>query len=84
MSYESEFLQEFEAWVDTQVMLNETAMQESQKIVEETKDQRAADAFIRYESKLDAYRFLQGKFANYHAGKGFHDLPENLFGKRHY
>lgn len=84
MSYESEFLQEFEAWVDTQVMLNETAMQESQKIVEETKDQRAADAFIRYESKLDAYRFLQGKFANYHAGKGFHDLPENLFGQRHY
>ncbi|WP_153057199.1 DUF1912 family protein, partial [Streptococcus suis] len=47
-------------------------------------DERAADAYIRYESKLDAYRFIQGKFANYHAGKGFHDLPDELFGQRHY
>ena len=33
MTYEQEFLQEFEAWVNTQVMLNETAMQASQQIV---------------------------------------------------
>ena len=26
---------------------------------------------IRYESRLDAYQFLQGKFENFHAGKGF-------------
>lgn len=55
-----------------------------EKIVEEDKDERAADAYIRYESKLDAYRFLQGKFANYHAKKDFHDLPDGLFGQRKY
>lgn len=84
MTYEQEFLQEFEAWVNTQVMLNETAMQASQQIVEEDGDQRAADAYIRYESKCDAYRFLQGKFENYKAGKGFHDIPDGLFGERNY
>ena len=56
------------------------AMEASRKIVEEDKDERAADAYIRYESKLDAYKFIQGKFANYKAGKGFHELPDNLLG----
>ncbi|MBS6120005.1 MAG: DUF1912 family protein, partial [Streptococcus salivarius] len=23
-------------------------------------------------------------FANYRAGKGFHDMPDGLFGERHY
>ena len=36
---------------------------------------------IRYESRLDAYQFLQGKFENFHAGKGFHDLPDGLLVK---
>lgn len=84
MTKEQEFLQEFEAWVNTQVMVNEMAVEESRRVLEEDKDARAADAYIRYESKLDAYRFIQGKFANYHAGKGFHDLPDGLFGQRHY
>ncbi|NQN68621.1 DUF1912 family protein [Streptococcus suis] len=84
MTKEQEFLQEFEAWVNTQVMVNEMAVEESRRVLEEDKDSRAADAYIRYESKLDAYRFIQGKFANYHAGKGFHDLPDGLFGQRHY
>lgn len=84
MSYEADFLKEFEAWVNTQVAVNEMAVKESQKLAEESQDDKAADAYIRYESKLDAYRFLQGKFANYHAGKGFHDLPEEMFGKRSY
>lgn len=84
MSYEQEFLKDFEAWVATQVMVNEVAMKEAQKIVEEDRDERAADAYIRYESKLDAYRFIQGKFENYKAGKGFHDLPDGLFGERKY
>lgn len=84
MSYEADFLKEFEAWVNTQVTVNEMAVKESQKLAEESQDDKAADAYIRYESKLDAYRFLQGKFANYHAGKGFHDLPEEMFGKRSY
>ena len=52
--------------------------------MEEDKDERAADAYIRYESKLDAYKFIQGKFANYKSGKGFHELPDNLLGERNY
>ena len=84
MSYEKEFMQEFETCVKNQVMINEMAMDASKKIIEEDKDDRAADAYIRYESKLDAYRYLLGKFDNYHEGKGFHDMPDNLFGQRHY
>lgn len=78
------FLKEFESWLDTQVMINQMAMAESEKEFEKSKDEQARDAFIRYESKLDAYRFLQGKLANYHAGKNFHDLPDELLGKRVY
>lgn len=84
MTYPEEFLKDFEAWVETQEAINEMAMEESRRVLEEDKDERAADAYIRYESKLDAYRFIQGKFDNYKAGKGFHDLPDGLFGQRHY
>ncbi|MCP1640107.1 DUF1912 family protein [Streptococcus gallinaceus] len=84
MSYEAEFLKEFEAWINTQVMINEMAMAESRRVLEEDKDERAADAYIRYESKLDAYQFIQGKFENYKAGKDFHALPDGLFGQKHY
>ena len=84
MSYEQEFLQEFESWVKTQVMINEMALKESQAVYEADQDERANEAAIRYESRLDAYQFLLGKFANYQAGKGFHDLPDGLFGERNY
>lgn len=84
MSYEKEFMKEFEAWIKTQVMINEMALAESKKVYEEDQDERAKEAMIRYESRLDAYQFLQGKFTNYHAGKGFHDLPDGLFGERTY
>ncbi|KXT79350.1 DUF1912 family protein [Streptococcus sp. DD13] len=84
MSYETDFLKDFSEWVESQITLNEMAMSQARKIIEEDKDERAADAYIRYESKLDAYKFIQGKFANYKAGKSFHDLPDGLFGERHY
>lgn len=84
MSYEQDFLKEFEEWINTQIMINEMAMKESRRVLEEDQDQRAADAYIRYESKLDAYSFIQGKFANYKQGKNFHELPEGLFGERNY
>lgn len=84
MSYEQTFLKEFEEWVDTQIMVNQMAMEESRRIVEEDQDERAVDAYIRYESKLDAYHFIKGKFANYQEGKSFHDLPDGLFGQKHY
>ncbi|CNA09322.1 aldose 1-epimerase [Streptococcus pneumoniae] len=54
------------------------------EVYEEDQDERAKDAMIRYESRLDAYQFLLGKFENFKAGKGFHDLPEGLFGERNY
>ena len=38
MTYEQEFLKEFEAWVDSQITVNEMAMEASRKIVEEDKD----------------------------------------------
>lgn len=84
MTYEQEFLRDFETWVKTQVTINEMALEESQKVYEEDKDERAKEAAIRYESRLDAYQFLLGKFANYQEGKGFHDLPDELFGERNY
>ena len=61
MSYEQEFMKEFEAWVNTQIMINDMAHKESQKVYEEDQDERAKDAMIRYESRLDAYQFLLGK-----------------------
>ena len=71
MSYETEFMKEFEEWIKTQVMINEMALEESKKVFEEDQDERAKIAMIRYESRLDAYQFLQGKFENFHAGKDF-------------
>lgn len=84
MKYEQQFMKDFEAWVHTQVTINEMALAESQKVYDEDGDERAKDAMIRYESRLDAYQFLVGKFENFKAGKTFHDLPENLFGQRNY
>lgn len=84
MSREEQFLQDFKEWVDTQIMINEGAMKASQQVWEDDQDERAKDAVIRYESRLDAYRFLQGKFQNFEEGKAFHDMPEDLFGKRSY
>ncbi len=60
MSYETEFMKEFEEWIKTQVMINEMALEESKKVFDEDQDERAKIAMIRYESRLDAYQFLQG------------------------
>ncbi|HEO7604747.1 TPA: DUF1912 family protein, partial [Streptococcus agalactiae] len=57
MSYEQEFLKDFEEWLQSQISINQMAMDSAKKVLEEDKDERAADAYIRYESKLDAYRF---------------------------
>ena len=58
MSYETEFMKEFEEWIKTQVMINEMALEESKKVFDEDQDERAK--------------------------KGFHDLPDGLFGERKY
>lgn len=80
---EKQFLREFEEWVRTQVTVNEMAMTSAEKLALEG-DDRAKEALLRYESKLDAYTFILGKFANYHEGKSFHELPDGLFGERKY
>lgn len=67
MTDEKQFLQDFSAWVDDQVRL----MAKAEQLAKVEKQEEAA---IRYESRLDAYRYLQGKFDNYRAGKGFHDF----------
>ncbi|MEW4353403.1 DUF1912 family protein [Streptococcus pneumoniae] len=84
MTYEQEFLKDLEDWLKTQIMINEMALKESQAVFEADGDERAKEAAVRYESRLDAYQFLAGKFDNYHAGKSFHDLPDGLFGTRGY
>lgn len=84
MTYEQEFLKDFQEFVEQQIAINQMAMEQSQQVAEQDNDERAAAAVLRYESKLDAYQFLMGKFANYQAGKKFHDLPDGLFGERTY
>ncbi|MHB9781985.1 DUF1912 family protein [Streptococcus sp. 10F2] len=81
---EQVFLEEMEQWLKLQVSTNEMAVMESRRLWEEEQDELAQEAFIRYESRLDAYTFLLGKFMNFHDGKSFHELPEDLLGKKLY
>lgn len=37
MSYETEFMKEFEEWIKTQVMINEMALEESKKVLRKTR-----------------------------------------------
>ncbi|MEY8458896.1 DUF1912 family protein [Lactococcus ileimucosae] len=76
MEYKEKFLKDFSEWVDQQVQLSELAMKAAEKIADEDKKNEAKEAAIRYESRLDAYQFIQGKFENYKAGKDFHDVPD--------
>ncbi|WP_283279135.1 DUF1912 family protein, partial [Streptococcus dysgalactiae] len=46
MSYEAEFLRDFEDWVKTQIQVNQLAMTTSQQVAQEDGDERAKDAFI--------------------------------------
>ncbi len=69
MNYEQQFLHDFEDWVNQQVKV----MSMAKKIAEEEHEQ---EAVLRYESRLDAYQFLQSKFENYKNGKSFHEMPD--------
>ena len=60
MSYETEFMKEFEEWIKTQVMINEMALEESKKVFDEDQDERAKVAMIRYESRLMRISFCKG------------------------
>ena len=37
MSYETEFMKEFEEWIKTQVMINEMALEESKRFLMKTR-----------------------------------------------
>ena len=54
------------------------------KVYEEDQDERAKDAMIRYESRLMLISSCLVSLKTSKAGKGFHDLPEGLFGERNY
>lgn len=72
MTYEQEFLKDFSEWVDQQIKLQSHALELSEK----STDPAAKNAAIRYESRLEAYDFLKGKFENYKNGKPFHEIPD--------
>lgn len=74
MNYEQEFLKDFSEWIDQQVNVMETSVKLAEQLSNE--DENAKIAAIRYESRLDAYQFLQGKFENYKNGKDFHDVGD--------
>jgi hypothetical protein len=71
MTKAEQFIKDFESWCDQQIQLMAHAAQLAH-------EENEAEAAIRYESRLDAYQFLQGKFENYRQGKGFHELPDNF------
>ena len=45
-------MKEFEAWIKTQVMINEMALTESKKVYEEDQDERAKEAMIPLRESL--------------------------------
>ncbi len=74
MTFEQEFLSDFSEWVDQQVEISAMAMKAAESIQDE--DPAAKDAAIRYQSRLEAYDFIKGKFENYKKGKSFHEMPD--------
>ncbi len=71
-------LKDFEAWVVTQ-LVNENGLAVSKKIWEEDGDD--ARCKLPLWSQIGCCDFT-GKFANYRAGRGFHDMPDGLLGER--
>lgn len=84
MTRDKQFIADFENFVRQQITVNEMAMASAKQLAEEDGKPETLEAYIRYESKLDAYRFLASKFDNYHKGRDFHELPEGLIGERRY
>jgi|GEM_PF-85000 len=80
-----EFFKEMEEWLHTQMDVFQKAQEMAEiAVAENDEDMNAAAAVITYQSRLQAYEFLLGKFDNFHKGKGFHELPDELFGQRQY
>jgi hypothetical protein len=79
------FVDEFEEWVNQQVIVFGMAVQEAEKEFENNSENMdAASAIVSYGSRVDAYQFLQTKFEQFREGKDFHDLPDNMMFRKEY
>ena len=76
MEYQEKFLADFSEWIDQQIFVSDMAMKAAEKVATEDNKPEARDAVIRYESRLDAYKYIQEKFENYKNGKEFHHMPD--------
>ncbi len=66
-----------------QIMINDMAHRKVKRF--EDQDERAKmPKAIRYESRLDAYQFLLGKFENFKAGKSSMILPRRFVVRNYY
>ncbi|MDR2834008.1 MAG: DUF1912 family protein [Streptococcaceae bacterium] len=80
-----QFFNDFEEWLHTQMdVFTKAANLALQAAQENDEDMNAAAAVLTYQSRLQAYEFLIGKFDNFHKGKEFHDLPDDMLGKKYY
>ncbi|GAB2026189.1 DUF1912 family protein [Lactovum odontotermitis] len=70
-TYEQQFIEDFAAWLEQQMHINQKAKAYAAEANEH-------DAEIRYESRLDAYEFLTGKIQNYREHKPFEALPDGM------
>jgi len=73
------FFEDMEEWVKQQVQVFADAAAKSYKEYQKNPEKtETKDAAIMYQSRLEAYEFLAGKFLLFHEGKDFHDLPDNF------
>ena len=59
MTYEQNFLKDFQEWVDQQVQISELAMKAAEKIATEDGKKEAKEAAIRYESRQTLTNFCK-------------------------
>ena len=62
-------------------MINEMALTESKKVYEEDQDERAKEAGDPLRESLGCLSIFKGSLLTTTRGKGFHDLPDGLFGE---
>lgn len=85
MSYETEFMKEFEEWIKTQVMINEMALErEVKKFLMKTRMNELKSLWFAMKAVWTLISSCKGSLKISMLEKGFHDLPDGLFGERKY
>lgn len=80
-----QFFKDMEEWLQEQMIVFTMATDEAEKaFAKDNNNMNAASAIVTYQSRLQAYEFMLGKFENFHKGKKFHDLPDELMSGRQY